>query len=303
MNKYLFLIIIKLVTSQNQTNNTTPAPTIGIVDCSRWKRPATCYYANIEPIPDMQTSVTYTIQGVVELLDTFYEVYLTPIGYPCVNPLLSILYEPNDHDDSSERIIVTKGNNDLITHCGGVSTACNTFATCLSNYYLGIDQIARDQPSKVVILENPLQSVANCKSYHNWAINVKLTITCSAKTAYPTKDPTKEPTLHPTTSDPSSSPTQVTTTPTNIPSVSPTMVPTAPIITQCGTDRECYYINVSPIPGVAISLTFFAVVYDIYRPALYPSPTIDVYFTPNGYPCTDPSVTVLYERIGMFNSC
>eukprot|EP01083_Nonionella_stella_P084472 233850_1 len=214
----------------------TPSPTYAapvISSCGSYR---SCYYLNIAPLPGVAVSRTIDVQGGwpwIFPVDSYFEIYVTPKGHPCVDPSISVAYEAIDYDDAEDTLSVNASGTIIATCGGSTPKACGTFESCLSGYNLGIAQIYGEQQAKLVTIQRSASVGADCSPLHDYAINVQLTITCSAKTGQPTVSPSQPPTRgtnaptnapsSPPTASPSHAPSQ---TPTRSPSTAPTMAPT-----------------------------------------------------------------------------
>ncbi len=89
----------------------------------------------------------------------------------------------------------------------GKSNKCGYFTTCFKNKFFGISSITVNQQIRFQITrQSHIQAL--CSSYHSYAINAILKITCDAITT-PRKSPTSN-TLQPTKS-PTQNPTTICT--------------------------------------------------------------------------------------------
>eukprot|EP01083_Nonionella_stella_P300650 1027591_1 len=267
----------------------TPSPTYAapvISSCGSYR---SCYYLNIAPLPGVAVSRTIDVQGGwpwIFPVDSYFEIYVTPKGHPCVDPSISVAYEAIDYDDAEDTLSVNASGTIIATCGGSTPKACGTFESCLSGYNLGIAQIYGEQQAKLVTIQRSASVGADCSPLHDYAINVQLTITCSAQTGHPTASPTRLP------SSPSSAPTEITTQPTQSPTYAD------PVISSCGTYRSCYYLNIAPMPDVNVTRTINVTGPDVPG---YDS-FFEIHLTAKGHPCTNPSVTVTYERIDYDNA-
>eukprot|EP01083_Nonionella_stella_P084470 233844_1 len=278
-------LMTPFVTAQSTPSPTYAAPVIS--SCGSYR---SCYYLNIAPLPGVAVSRTIDVQGGwpwIFPVDSYFEIYVTPKGHPCVDPSISVAYEAIDYDDAEDTLSVNASGT-IIATCGGSTlNSCGAFASCLSGYNLPITQIESEEQTRLMTIKR--ESVVDAMCSHDYAINVRLTITCSAKTGHPTASPTRLPSLSPTNVPSTQSPTDVTSQPT----LSPTYA--APVInSSCGSHRTCYYLNIAPIPGITISRTID--VQEIGGSSSYDS-YFEIYVTPKGHSCTDPSITLTYERI------
>eukprot|EP01083_Nonionella_stella_P298061 1011968_1 len=206
---------------------------------------------------------------------------------------------------SNEGLDVISPFGETITTCSSTNL-CGSFASCVTNQNVGIATLAADESNLLVTIKVSYQVDDFCigaPSYHNYAINARLTIFCSdgtvapttvtsdpttTPTAPPSKTPTQTPTLFPSTG-PTQSPTQSTNTPTKMPTYA------TPLITNCndGTERVCYYVDIAPLPGVIQSRLIAIQDVDHGEIDTY----YDIYVMPTSNHCVDPSITLTYESI------
>eukprot|EP01083_Nonionella_stella_P148322 469269_1 len=146
-----------------------------------------------------------------------------------------------------------------------------------------------------------------------WLISIHV-IHDPTRIAHATSNPSVSPFVTPVpTNFPSDGRTSVSVQPTNAPSPSstnptrnPTSTPTEPtktptyappVITACndGTQRVCYTVDIAPLPGVVQSRLI--TIQDTDHGKIF----YDIYVTPTGDHCVDPSITLTYEQIGTLN--
>eukprot|EP01083_Nonionella_stella_P241978 844462_1 len=229
------------VTSQ-PTLHPTASPTYAApVNASCGIR-CTEYHINIAPKPGVVSSRTIAVQGVDPgQYVSYYRILLTPKGYPCTDPAMTATFQPIDYDqgaDLDELLTLTGqyGN----TTCGGSVTASCTdpFASCLLNQNLGFIEIYPEQETQIIQIMRG--SGVNDLCDHPWAVNMQVTITCSARTSNPTNAPstptaiTSQPTPNPIiktadcdTNAPTTAPTSTTNHPTAAPSGTPSAAPSS----------------------------------------------------------------------------
>eukprot|EP01083_Nonionella_stella_P148320 469264_1 len=142
-----------------------------------------------------------------------------------------------------------------------------------------------------------------------WLISIHV-IHDPTRIAHATSNPSVSPFVTPVpTNFPSDGRTSVSVQPTNAPSPSstnptrnPTSTPTEPtktptyappVITACndGTQRVCYTVDIAPLPGVVQSRLI--TIQDTDHGKIF----YDIYVTPTGDHCVDPSITLTYEQI------
>eukprot|EP01083_Nonionella_stella_P058886 154142_1 len=210
------------------TNTPTKAPTYAapvITNCTKGTE-RVCYYVDIHPLPDVVQSRLISIQDIYHgSNDTYYDIYVTPTSNQCVDPSITLTSEQIDYDmrpslDEGLHVITPDGT---------------TIETCTSgNQNLGITKLAADESNLLVTLKVSYGVDDLCggaPSYHNYAINARLTIFCSDATVPPTNDPTNEPT------QPSATPTK---SPLRIVTSDPSKTPTTPATTESITSNHTY---------------------------------------------------------------
>eukprot|EP01083_Nonionella_stella_P216334 777779_1 len=226
-------------TPTEPTNTPTKTPTYAtpvITNCTN-ETERVCYYVDIHPIPGVVQSRLISIQDIDHgAIDTYYDIYVTPTINHCVDASVTLTYEQIDYDGGGtfEGLDVIRPSGTTITTCSSTND-CGSFASCVTNQTLGVTKLIADESNLLVTLKVSYGVDDLCTSYHNYAINARLTIFCSDATAPPTTDPTAAPSSPPTrspssppTRSPSSAPTRSPSTPpTTAPSRAPTTAPSA----------------------------------------------------------------------------
>eukprot|EP01083_Nonionella_stella_P300782 1028616_1 len=109
-----------------------------------------------------------------------------PTSNHCVDPSITLTYESIDYDSggASEGLAVIRPFGTTITTCSSTNL-CGSFASCVTNQNLGIAKLAADESNLLVTIKVSYQVDDFCigaPSYHNYAINARLTIFCSDAT-------------------------------------------------------------------------------------------------------------------------
>eukprot|EP01083_Nonionella_stella_P216335 777780_1 len=214
-------------TPTEPTNTPTKTPTYAtpvITNCTN-ETERVCYYVDIHPIPGVVQSRLISIQDIDHgAIDTYYDIYVTPTINHCVDASVTLTYEQIDYDGGGtfEGLDVIRPSGTTITTCSSTND-CGSFASCVTNQTLGVTKLIADESNLLVTLKVSYGVDDLCTSYHNYAINARLTIFCSDATAPPTTDPTAAPSSPPTAS-PSRAPTK---SPSSLPTTSPSSAPTA----------------------------------------------------------------------------
>ena len=137
--------------------------------------------------------------------------------------------------------------NQLGDNCNH-GTICNKWATCLTEYPLGINRIRIGDTIKFTVVESA-QVDAECLSIsnHTYSINARMDLICESGTGSPSINPTFEPSNTPTSSTispsaaPSSSPNEQTHSPTKTPTFygcSSTLLLDLMVVIR-GLERQC----------------------------------------------------------------
>ena len=143
---------------------------------------AYCYYINLNPSIETITSKSVSITSTWDGEQSFHYIYTTSIGGACIDPTIDIIFEEIDFSNSSfEYFNVFDRNNDLISKCKGQNDQnCGEWVPCLYQQSLSIPQIAENN-TYLITIQGTDELDQLCYNFHDFSLNVILTITCANK--------------------------------------------------------------------------------------------------------------------------